>query len=358
MNYRNYKDINDFICDENFKNWVKFPDMESDLFWQDFLRNNPAKRSLILQAKELILLLEFEESVKDFPNGDEIENLRQNILSHSKKFDDDEGNWNIDNIFWNIDNIFRINTWPRYAVAASFMVVILSIGIFLSDINELGKGGSINWITKSTGKGEVLNFYMSDGSKVKLNRESKLIFPSKFESTNRTVKLVGEAFFEVTEDELSLFEVQTEAAKVRVLGTSFDVNAYPNQETSVTVVSGKVEVENVWNPNEQDIILLPNDMVVIDENIKRFEKATIDVIKELSWKEGILHFEGASLQEVVKELEWWFGVDINLVGENRGNEEIFARYENNSLEYILKALVFYSDIEDYSINEKTVTIKL
>src|SRR5690606_29105984 len=101
---------------------------------------------------------------------------------------------------------------------------------------------TITWLTAQTTWGQKSTITLSDGTTIKLNSGSRLRYPEAFDEGLREVHLEGEAFFDVARNEHSPFVVRTKSVTTRVLGTSFNIEAFPDEQISVTVATGKVEV--------------------------------------------------------------------------------------------------------------------
>jgi ferric-dicitrate binding protein FerR (iron transport regulator) len=163
--------------------------------------------------------------------------------------------------------------------------------------------------TVKTPYGARTSFMLPDGSEVWLNSGSIISFPRHY-GPKRSVELIGEAYFNVVKDGKP-FMVKTESGKVEVMGTSFDVKAYPNEPFETTLVEGSVKVSNLVNqvatlkPGQQSRITVANEFAVKEVNT--------DLIT--SWKEGKLIFVKEPFANVARELERWYNVKIELQGE-------------------------------------------
>ena len=161
-----------------------------------------------------------------------------------------------------------------------------------------------------TGRGEIKTVVLPDQTKVTLNVESSLKYPAVFEG-ERKVELKGEAIFEVTPDSERPFTVATTDMNVSVLGTIFDVKAYPDDELAiVSVASGKVKVAlghaplsaNTSLSSSAPLILEKNDQLKIDKASGNIEKHTIDAENYQMWTNGVLYFSRTPIREVVNML--------------------------------------------------------
>ncbi|WP_020532415.1 FecR family protein [Flexithrix dorotheae] len=148
-------------------------------------------------------------------------------------------------------------------IAAS---VIILLGIFsgIYFYTTPNNNREFSYIHKTTDRGEMERITLSDGTKVWLNVDSKLGYPSNFTGNNRQVELVGEAYFEVAEDSARPFVVIAGKTITKVLGTSFNLNAYPNEENiTLTVASGRVGFltnSQSKSPKEDIYLLNPNQV--------------------------------------------------------------------------------------------------
>lgn len=162
----------------------------------------------------------------------------------------------------------------------------------------------------STPKGGTYQITLSDGTAVWLNAASTLTYPSRFEGNTRTVTLSGEGYFEVTKDERKPFRVMSEGQQVEVLGTAFNVSAYPDDpETKTTLVTGAVRLGGVGN----DVKLAPGQQGIMAGNEIRVE--TVDVDTYTGWKNNEFVFNGIELHEAMKQLGRWYDVEVVYEGK-------------------------------------------
>ncbi len=151
-------------------------------------------------------------------------------------------------------------------------------------------------------KGKHLVTELPDGSKVTLNAESSICYKPLWWSISKEIKLTGEAYFEVTKGKT--FEVQSNAATVRVLGTSFNIYAR-SKKYNVTCLTGKVEVFD----HKQSVILTPNMSTTLDNG--NFTSYKIDNVKEsIGWINDQFSFNSVPLIEVIKEIERQYNIKI------------------------------------------------
>ena len=156
-------------------------------------------------------------------------------------------------------------------------------------------------------KGEY-QLILADGSKVYLNSESRLRFPTHFEGKERRVYLEGEGYFKVAKDAAKPFIVETKEVNVRVLGTSFNVNAYASEmAVRTTLVSGKVQVSN--RTGEEVTVLNPGQQAVWQGGC--FSTQEVDALAFTAWIDGKFYFEeGATLKKITEQLQRWYDLDL------------------------------------------------
>ena len=156
---------------------------------------------------------------------------------------------------------------------------------------------------------------LSDGTRVWLNAASSLTYPEVFQDRERVVELTGEAFFEVKPDTALPFIVKTQGMRVKVLGTTFNVKAYPDElKLYTTLVEGKVEVFSDYL--HRGVMLYPGEQAVSDSS--EIQKRQVNVQPYISWKEGKFVFINAPLGEICKQIARWYDVEIQFADNEIG----------------------------------------
>lgn len=176
---------------------------------------------------------------------------------------------------------------------------------------------------------------LPDGSTVWLNSGSSLSCPAVFDSESRNVELKGEAFFDVIKNEKVPMIVTTGNLKVKVYGTRFNVNAFPDEGTiETTLVEGKVTI--IPSKSKTEYQLLPgytSSYSTRDRNLQITKVSEMDVFT--GWKEGKLLFRDEQFDEIIKKLERWYNVDIQLADASLGNYILYATFFDENIEQIL-----------------------
>jgi len=243
--------------------------------------------------------------------------------------------------------------WRKLAAS---IIILFSVSAFwyFSDvpIQEDNIKASTHIITKKTEIGQKLTVTLPDGTKVKLNANSRIDYHEVFSDTLRLVNLKGEAFFEVKENPAQPFVVKTDHLEARVLGTSFNVkSAQTNQPEAISLMTGKLLVDN----HKQQIFLKPGEKAVYQHTKNSLEKKNWDYKSDLAWIDGILYFDDNTFDQVLNKLTNWYGVQFSLQGQPETVKHYSAAFENESLENVLLNLSFSHKFE-FEIDEKEVRI--
>lgn len=217
--------------------------------------------------------------------------------------------------------------------------------------NASGNEGSksVVYNTAATPQGGQYQFILADGTKVWLNASSSIKYPIVFNGNERRVELTGEAYFEVAHNAKKPFKVISNGQTVEVLGTHFNINAYNDEQAvKTTLLQGSVKVSagrasNIIKPGQQ----------------ARFEHGLINVMnvdpdEVVAWKNGFFFFEDNNIQEVMRQLSRWYGVEIKYEGQlplRRFSGEISR---NVNLSQILDILSFKQI--HYKIDGKTIIV--
>lgn len=187
---------------------------------------------------------------------------------------------------------------------------------------------------------------LPDGTKVALNRESRLRFQQKMDQEGeRRVRLTGEAWFEVNPDHGRPFRIEAGDALVEVLGTSFNVNAYrENRRVEITVSSGVVSLSHRKQHKDQIILKAGNTGIYSGENRELTLIPSADP-NDLAWKTRELYFEGASLGEVVALINEVYNTELVIVNPELRSCPITVTFMDQSLEAVLAVLEATLDLE-------------
>lgn len=253
----------------------------------------------------------------------------------------------------------------------------LAFLLFLS-INNNNKGAKQPAIAEATADvhevstrlGSKSRIQLPDGTIVWLNAGSRLTYAKDFGVHDRKVELSGEGFFDVVKDASRPFLIHTHALDIRVLGTVFNVRAYPEDEKSETsLLEGKIEVV-IKNRPDDKIILSPNEKLVVENAadkpgiamkpdkeetlvaINKLKHSLIDsTVSEVQWKDNKLVFDDEKLEDIAIKMERWFAVEIEIRDAELASKRLTGKFENESIEQALEGLAYTSTMS-FSFDRK------
>lgn len=202
---------------------------------------------------------------------------------------------------------------------------------------------------------------LPDQTVIVLNRYSSLTYPERFRGKDRQVKLKGEAYFEVNKDAEHPFKVEAEDVMVQVLGTHFNVEAYPEDtQVKTTLLEGSVAVSLIGQTEER-LVLSPNESAIYNKDKKSLTLQTeTDAAEEIVWQNGTLLFKSVPLQEIARQLSNAFHTDIRIESADLQNYRMTATFsDGETLEEILSLLCRHQKFEYTKTNNGiTITQKL
>lgn len=206
----------------------------------------------------------------------------------------------------------------------------------------------VSKVELNTPKGSNYNIILPDGTKVWLNTESKLIYPTRFEGPNRAVELVGEAYFEVKSLAIKgkkiPFLVRTNSQMIEVLGTKFNISAYHDNAIKTTLVEGSVRIHKA----DKEILLVPGEQSFMDGNV--LTKRSVDVELAKAWVENLFYFFETPLIDALTMLAQWYDIEIvheenipnthlyGKISRDNGIKEVMKIMENSGLKFSLQRI--------------------
>ncbi|PAU93025.1 hypothetical protein CK503_13970 [Aliifodinibius salipaludis] len=210
----------------------------------------------------------------------------------------------------------------------------------------------------STGNGQRANLTLADGTEVMLNADSELELPKEFASDVREVHLDGEAYFSVSKNEEKPFLVHSNQSTVRVLGTSFSIRSYPeDQKVQVVVEEGRVSFGQKKEGEGQKAILNRNELGTFDLSTSTLSTRTVEDLElYMSWRNGYLKFEESRLNDVAKALERRYDIRVFFEEPTLKTLLLTAYLKSRSLQNVLDVISTSLDIE-YELKDNTVTFR-
>ena len=278
-----------------------------------------------------------------------------------------------------IPSVSERSPYTLYFLRSAAAIILLAICsvFYYTQRGSTNKVENNQWVERATARGSKMAFILPDGTHISMNSVSRIRFPKTFSGKIREVYLTGEAFFDVKRDAAHPFIIHAGKMNVKVLGTAFNVKAYPNDPSSeTTLIRGLLEVtlrdrpadKIILNPTEKLIVNYSNRAtkdLIAEKNgeikksvaltqITNMQKQNQDIV-ETSWVKNRLVFKDEDFAEVVRILERWYNVDIHIDNERLKVLRFSSIFENETLDEALKALQV-TEAFHYKIEGKTVTI--
>ncbi len=230
--------------------------------------------------------------------------------------------------------------------AAVAIALLLGLGFLLRNVLT-----STDWQELRVAMGDTQEITLDDGTHIVLNEGSTLHYPQVF-GKKRTVKLSGEAFFEVAKDAQRPFIIETTETEIKVLGTSFNVRAYTTEKiTEVQVKTGKVS----FSPKNNDVALTlgVNDKATFHNETRALIPSKDASLNAISWYSQQLSFEKAPLSKVITDLERYFKIEINLKNTNLETCEFTSIFNKPDEATMMQTLATAFDLRLKQLNPQT-----
>lgn len=273
--------------------------------------------------------------------------------------------------------------WPMALKYAASVLVIIGIGFSIYKFGGMLLKKEKTYTEIKTLNGQKKQIILTDGTEIWLNSGTTLRYANDYGEKKREVYLIGEAFFNVTKDINRMFEVRTDKVTVKVLGTSFNINCYPELETiETTVITGIVRVENnektkdrkvvilnkqekgTYNRTLQEMTISGNDKSeALKKDMQSIPLHKISLSQEEAdymtlWKDQVLYFNNESFEEIALKLQRWFNIKIIFKDPHLKNYRYKGKFNDaKSITQILEVIKLTTPIA-YEYNEKTKEITI
>lgn len=355
-NYRDYS-VDDFIADDRFIKWVRFPGQGDEDFWSGFISENPDKIPAIEEA------IQFLELFSDQSAGLAEEDLVRLQQRLNDRIDVPVSASTVRELI-----AARAGKSRNYLYAAVVTLALLAFGFWwVTDTSipaesietvSMQEGYSMDHLKEHViPKGRRSRITLEDGTQVWLNADSRLQYsPDFLRGATRDVYLHGEAFFDVSADKSHPFIVHVQGMSIKVLGTAFNVKGYDGDESiETTLVHGRISIagdsvdENVTLAANQRAVFLKEKKGLLVENNVATDSYT-------SWRRGILVFEDQPLYEILPTLERSYNVSIHTDEAYSLDCRFTATINNKPLQEVLE-LFRTSDTIEYTIVGRDVYIR-
>lgn len=235
----------------------------------------------------------------------------------------------------------------RWKFAAIFIFVVgIAGGLveYLYSGHDKLEQTPISYTTVITENGQTSMIILPDSSKVWLNSGTTLSYNNNFSVSNRNINLKGEAYFKVKRNEAVPLIVSCNNLEIKVLGTEFDVMAFPEaDEISVVLEKGSIELSHV-NNKFQNFELTPGEIARFDYVNNKLVVSKVNTYEYISWKDGVLIFKDASMKDVFTKLEHWYDLEIQVENPEIYNLIFNATIVDESMEDIFHLIKYTCDI--------------
>ena len=267
----------------------------------DWLEQSAENKKLFADLQEIWLTAGIQSNADNY-------NLEEAIRKFSEQIRKER---------YQIKNQITFHQFLKYA-AIFFLILSLPFGYYIGTKRSMSDNSKI---VISCAFGDKSSIILPDSSRVWLNSGSKLTFNTDFNTKVKNVFLEGEAFFSVSKDKKNPFRVKTTDISIEVLGTTFNVKAYPEENSvSTTLVEGSLQISSQY----QNTRIKPDQKLVYSKETKKMSLNEIkDTSQETEWKDGRLVFRNESLGDLAPKLQRWFDVDI-VFADDRAKKRRFT----------------------------------
>lgn len=305
-------------------------------YW-DIIKKRISNQSL--SEREELLISSFNQ--KDINRDKKVVESSDKYF-HQKQFDE--------NVAWQrmYENVLYVEKGRRLRIAASIIIIVL-----LGSVSLFTYYHSFSYSNEIQTAHELNSILLSDSSFVQVNRNSLFEYPNLFKRTKREVKLTGEAYFEIQSNPQQPFFIETNNFLIKVVGTSFSVRAYPDEQKQiVSVTSGQVVMMDKKLKAEapgNKVVLYAGERGVFDKSTGKLTKYGSFDPNYLGWLTNEISFENKTLHEVLAVIEDVFFIKVKCEEDGMMQEKISAQFKENTPEYILHVVA-----KTYGLNLKKV----
>lgn len=297
-----------------------------------WLENPESDQELIEKSRQFWDETAFDPDIKGYDSTHILDQIHHKIRSEEEVTDKKP------------DKKVRIIKYLTRIAAILFIPLVTVTMLLYFQYNNSSEIKSFSEIYSPNGT--RTNFYLPDGSTGWLNGGSSLKFPTQFNGNLRDVKLVGEAYFNVTSNHKKPFIVSTKYIDIKVYGTSFNVMAYADEQTTeVTLERGVIELFRKSDNSVKNIgILKPNEFCTYNNVSDSSKIVSINSAEKLSWLDGKLTFRYEPFEEVIHKINRWYNVNMVIKDEQLNNQKYYGTFKDETLEEVLKLLKYTAPI--------------
>ncbi|HWV68528.1 FecR family protein [Chitinophaga sp.] len=316
------KDLNelDLLLDDTFLQYIRRNNDTAIAKWESYILQHPEIKVKVAAAVALYYNINATEAEKD--RAAQLNRLQQAVKATRP--------------------VRRIN-YRQIAWRAAAVLLLLGGITLLWPRLKPHKPATIpnTFLVYSSEWGQRKLLTLPDGSSVILNANTTVRIPSDYSNKHRHVELVkGAALFDVQTNPEDPFMVTSKQIQTTVLGTSFLVKSYPYEpQSTVSLLSGKIKVSEKSGA-ATPLTLAPGEQAKWNEAKQEMSKAPFDTIALRTWKSGKLVFDNASVSEVIRQLENWYGIPFRVNGNPLYAKRFFGAFDNDKLEKVLNIFCF------------------
>nr|WP_121269227.1 FecR domain-containing protein [Pedobacter schmidteae] len=343
--------VEDLVCNESFQQYCLGTELETQILWKEWIEHHPEHQQKFEAAKKMVDLL----SLKQGSRLHQLKELRIGIkqreaLQRSLGFKSVAG----------VDSAVtkrKLSKTYRYLTGAAAAIAIVISFYFIADqyfaYRYSQKVTQDEKIVITSGNALRKTVILADGTLITLGKESSIVLHQQFNAHKRELWLRGEAFFDVKHDVSRPFTVHTVFDEVNVLGTTFNIKAYPGAEAMETaLIKGSVQVNSRQYPG-YSVILKPNQKLVsnkvydLNKDRDPHTQFKISAIKsvangappvEIKWVQNRLDIDNQSLSAIAHQLQQWYGIEILITDDAVGKYRYSGIFENETIIKTLEAL--------------------
>ena len=292
-----------------------------------------------------------DENARSFNEFEKVWQQTERLRS-MQKYDADQALQKVHKRIHNTTKTGFVEIFKKVAAILILPLLFASIYFYLqeSDIPPEAQ----QWYTLKTEAGMRSQFELPDGTYVFLNSNTSLRYPLAFTGNTREVELQGEAYFDVAKNDEKPFLVNTGKIVVEVTGTEFKASNYTDEQlVEVVLVEGSVNLCQCTASGQRSVIqaLKPGDKATLAGSDNKLFVEQVDVAKYIAWKNGVLMFRDDSMEDVVRRLNRWYNVDIDISSVYLEDYVYTATFEDETLIQVLDLLKLSAPI-DYRIKNR------
>jgi ferric-dicitrate binding protein FerR (iron transport regulator) len=332
--------IEELICSESFQQYCLGSSLEDQILWDEWIATIPYRKADFEEAKKIVNIL----NVKQGSRLNQIKELKEGIKNRNAFAEKIEFNTEV--------KLNPKRSYLKYTVGvAAAVLAILFLYFYLNPYSKNKADTDISELF-SSGKSIRKTIVLSDGTVITLAKESTIKLDKSFDIGKRELWLTGEAFFDVKHDATHPFIVHTSFNDVSVLGTTFNVKAYPNSKiTETSLIHGSVRVDSKNNPGHF-VILKPNQKAIISnqpESVdlpvnKEYKVSALqnDALtkqpEETKWIRSRLDIDDLPLSVIAQKLQNWYGIEVKIEDDEVKDYRYSGTFENETIVKTLEAL--------------------